>query len=267
MYILEKKANNKVYKMEVDFDDYYIEMVKEVLDCLKGKTISVPDPNKKWTPGWEPSENPDENEEIYNRFQCYLIPKNYKKLSALDLGLIKIPILEWLPVTCKRILFDNTHGRYSKKTGGLARVSIFTLILIQQASNKRNLKNKANWNKIMDILEIDDLGGEITIAREFKKSNNSFRFLIAHELLHAINSLESVYPAMLNYKGFLENIYCEQGDALSSDFNISFMDEIIDGYDERLNLTTLKLYFGSSVNVWHNGYKEFVSTLDAEEKK
>jgi len=38
--------------------------------------------------------------------------KHIQKLSPSDLGMIQIPILEWLPVVCKSVSFDNAYGRY-----------------------------------------------------------------------------------------------------------------------------------------------------------
>jgi len=75
MILLEKEVNGETFKTDFDFDDKHIGLARDVLKCIKGKTVDVPDPSKKGT-------------------------------------MIQIHKLEWLPIVCKHVSFDNTYGHY-----------------------------------------------------------------------------------------------------------------------------------------------------------
>ena len=101
--------------------------------------------------------------------------------------------------------------------------------------------------------------GEITIARECKKSADAFQFVLAHELQHAINKLAMVYPAITNWKGFCLNVL-NINESLKDDFADSDLPEdALDKNTEKIHIRYLELRYGKSIHTWSKGYQEMVA--------
>lgn len=269
MLFSTKRHSGNNYGLQLDFDDKHIGLTKEVLDCLKGSTTDVPDPNRKWNPFWDIAVPAEDNIELHNRFRDYLVPKNFllNEVSATELGNIEISVLEWLPIACKRISFDNAYGRYSKNS-----IFAFQLpLLIKEMATIVERQHKSeedlfSFSTLAKLHKTDSLAGEIEIAREFKKSDDGFRLLIAHEVMHAINNLQWIYPAMINYEGFLNNIVGGSDFDQEHDVLLSLPDELLDSPIERTHLILLESMFGKIVYTWSKGYSKFVLTLSDKEK-
>ncbi len=100
--------------------------------------------------------------------------------------------------------------------------------------------------------------GEIIIARECKKSADAFRFVLAHELQHAINKLEMVYPAITDWKGFCLNVL-NVNESLKDDFaDYDLPDDALDRNPEKIEIRYLESHFGKSVRIWFRGFKKLI---------
>jgi hypothetical protein len=157
MITLKKEVNGKTFKTEFDFDNKHIGLVRDVLKCLEGKTFHVPDPTSK------------------------------------ERAMIQIPILDWLPIVCKNVSFDNTYGHYFKGCN-LA----FHVVNMWECRNtildgfhclSESQVDKNYIERIKKFANLDGSHRKITIARELKKSDDAFRFVLAHEIQHAKKQL------------------------------------------------------------------------------
>jgi hypothetical protein len=79
MVILQKEINGEILKTEFEFDDHRIKLVKDVIKCLKDKTIDIPTEDQSY-------------------------------------GEVKISILDWFPHICGKVKLDTTTGRFVQAT-------------------------------------------------------------------------------------------------------------------------------------------------------
>ncbi len=269
MITLKKKVNGKTFKTDFVFDDRHIKLVEDVLECLKGKTFDVPDPSKKWEPPWKSPKLLNDAERVYHRLQIWEIPKGYQwqKLSLTELGLIQIPILEWLPIVCKKVFFDNTYGRYYSL---IANPITYAFDMWENKDKVRRhiaLKKQDNEylksiNLFTDYHHSNMVAGEITLARELRQNKDAFRVVLAHEINHAIDNLEIVYPSITNWEGFCDNIL-ELNTHTADDFSgFLFKKTMPDGV---YRFDILEDYFGDSARTWYKGHEKFVETMDSFE--
>ncbi len=269
MIPLKKEVNGKIFETDFVFDARHIELVEDVLECLKGKTVDVPDPDKKWTPPWKIPVSVDNRELKYNRLRCWDIPKGYQwhELASSERGMVQIPILEWLPIVCKKVSFDNTYGKY------------YSLIAnpITYAFDMRENKDKVRRHIVLEKQDNEYLksinlfanyhysnmvAGEITLTRELRQNKDAFRVVLAHEINHAIDNLEIVYPSITNWKGFCDNIL-ELDTHTTDDFSdVLFKKTMPDGV---YRFDILEGYFGDSARTWYKGHEKFVETMDSFE--
>ncbi len=254
-----KEVKGRTFKTDFDFDDKHIGLVRDVLKCLKGKTVNVPDPSKKWTPPWKIPKSKDPFKLLYTRLRYWTIPKDYKwdNLSLAKKGLIQIPILEWLPVVCRGVSFDDAYGRYFGNINPIFHA-------FQVIRPLRDIIPVISGGTLSEDEAISELAtkftgdhfGVIIIARELKQSDDAFRFALAHEIQHATNKLEVVYPALTNWKGFIFNIL-EIDESLLDDFTESkIMDDILDKSTTKDELELLENTFGQSILTWYKAYEK-----------
>ncbi len=212
MVLLEKEVNGIALKTEFEFDDKHIELVKSVLNCLKGKTVGVPIGNEA-------------NE------------------------VIPISILEWLPVVCRRIMFDGSGGSY---------ITFFNPTIMAHAMRLLLRANKP--------IAVDMFVGEIKVSRDVRNYNDAFCYVLVHEMQHAINALKYAYPALTNWKGFLFNIINVNELLNAEDFDptidrLTELDKIQDEAPIEEGLKPLEETFGSPIHTWFRGYSKFVKDV------
>ena len=113
MIVLKANINGVELKTEFDFDDKHAKLVEDVLMCIKRKKIKVPDTKRKWKPPWLKNYKLGKslNKKIYNRLKTWQAPQNGEKLIK-DWGTISIPILDWIPLVCKKVSFNTLYGVY-----------------------------------------------------------------------------------------------------------------------------------------------------------
>ncbi len=267
MIPLKKEVNGKIFETDFVFDDRHIELVEDVLECLKDKTVDVPDPDKKWTPPWKIPVSVDNRELKYNRLRCWDIPKGYQwhELASSERGMVQIPIHDWLPIVCKRVSFDSTNGRYFGEKNPLLQAFKATQPLHEAVELIPGGLLSVNevYSDILTRTRIEDgYAGDIIIARELKQSDGSFRFVLAHEIQHAINMLEIIYPALINWKGFIFNVL-EIDELGLDDFTDSkIMDDALDRNTTKIEIETLEYTFGHPIHTWYKGYEKFVNDME-----
>jgi len=210
--LLEKKINNIVLTTEFYFDDRHSKLVENILVSLKGKTVDVP--------------TGDETNSV-----------------------IPISILEWLPVVCSKVRFDNSGGSY---------ITFFNPTIMTFAMKLLLTANR--------LPPVDIFTGEIHLSRELRNHNDAFCFALTHELQHAINALKHAYPALTNWKGFLFNIIKIDELLKAEDLNhkidrLTKLDRIQDESPIEDELNILEGTFGSSIHIWFNAYSEFVNDV------
>ena len=212
MLLLEKKINNIVLTTEFYFDDRHSKLVENILVSLEGKTVDVP--------------TGDETNSV-----------------------IPISILEWFPVVCSKVIFDNSGGSYTTFFNPTIMTFVMKLLL---TANR---------------LPPDDVfTGEIQLSRELKNHNDAFCFALIHEIQHAINALKHAYPALTNWKGFLFNIIkinelLKAKDLKHTIDRLTKLDRIQDESPIEEELKNLEGTFNSSVHMWFKGYSEFVNDV------
>ena len=212
MLLLEKKINNIVLTTEFYFDDRHSKLVENILVSLEGKTVDVP--------------TGDETNSV-----------------------IPISILEWLPVVCSKVRFDNSGGSY---------ITFFNPTIMTFAMKLLLTANR--------LPPVDIFTGEIHLSRELRNHNDAFCFALTHELQHAINALKHAYPALTNWKGFLFNIIKIDELLKAEDLNhkidrLTKLDRIQDESPIEDELNILEGTFGSSIHIWFNAYSEFVNDV------
>lgn len=259
MIVLKAKLKGIELRTEFDFDDKHTKLANDVLNRLKGKTVDVPDAKRKWKPPWLKTYKSGISfkNTIYNRLRTWQSPDNGEELIK-DWGTIPIPILDWIPLVCKKVSFDRFYGVYHGSRNPILvafeqedKIEYAQQLAIELQSKNRLQTDLANYDRPSPAF----YAGEITIARECKKSADAFRFILAHELQHAINKLEMVYPAITDWKGFCNNVL--QIDAsLKDDFSdYSLLDDTLDKNTKEVELSRLELYFGKSIRKWHKGFQ------------
>ncbi len=212
MLFLKKEVNSIALKTEFYFDDRHAKLVEDVLTCLKGKTVDVPTGDK-------------------------------------TNSVIPISILEWFPVVCSKVMFDNSGGSYI--TFYNPTIMALTLRIAFHAK---------------EGAPVDVFTGKIQLSRDLRNCNDAFCFALIHEMQHAINALKFAYPALTNWVGFLFNIINVNELSESEDFNptidrLSKLDRVQDESPIEKELKNLEDIFGSSIHVWFKGYSEFVNDV------
>ncbi len=212
MIYLEKEVNSITLQTEFYFDDGHTKLVEDVLTCLKGKTVDVPTGDKANS-------------------------------------VIPISILEWFPVVCSNVGFDNSGGSYTT----FYNPTIMALTLRIALNAKEGTP-------------VDVFTGKIKLSRELRNYNDAFCFALIHEIQHAINALKHAYPALTNWKGFLFNIINVDELFKSEDLNstidrLSELDRVQDESHIEEELKNLEDTFGSSIHTWFKGYSEFVNDV------
>jgi hypothetical protein len=94
-------------------------------------------------------------------------------------------------------------------------------------------------------------------------SEGVFCFVLSHEIAHAVNRLESVHPAVIDWKGFRENIIGNS--STLDDFAFSLVSD--DSLDSKIpvlyeteRLSSLKRLFGNQINEWYTAWLDFKQT-------
>lgn len=225
MKLLEKTVNDKTYITEFDLDGEHLDISKEVLECLEGRTVKVLNP---------------------------VIVDGEIKHSE-----IALPILEWLPIVCSSVSFDTTYGRYFGKDDGISH-AYETLEHMDTATKMSlNILNEIEFKKKKYPFteRKPNNMGKIVLARELKQSKDAFRFVLAHEIHHAINILGFVYPAMLNWENLLD--YCSVCHIDDFQYFAGMQtDELLDDHTNETELVALECFFGKSIREWHEAYLE-----------
>lgn len=272
MLKIKLKIKGEILETEFDFDKHVITWVKNVLKCLEGKKIAVPDPKRKLILPlgsilYNGIDNYDDTKyfEIYNRFKHWLIPiKYYRKLKTTEnLGLTHISILKWLPLVCKRVYFENKSNikKYIGKIvyGYYDRFNELPTP-INKAFDEEFLNSKIPDNHIFSFPI-----SEIVILDKLKKSENAFCFVLAHELYHAIDWLEVIYPANADWEGFKHNVLeinqFNKNDLRDIYFNKWCKKVILDQLVENQDYSEIGLIegiFGFIAHDWYDGFIEFI---------
>jgi len=260
----EKEVNGKTFKMELEFDGKYTRLVNDVLECLDDKTIAVPNPKTKWSPPWKDPESIEDEGLFINRLQTWPMPKDYplEKLTPDELGLIEVPVLEWLPVTCQHVAFDTTFGTYLEPS---INPIPFAGDMVRSMGNmhrhRDNLQEYIMSRQPFSGNSANGIysGGIITLNRELKESEDAFRFVLAHELIHAIEKLEIVYPALTDWKDFCFNVLELDSRGIEDFSDTPATERMIDS--RRYELDILAGYYDSVIYTWHRGYTELSKNL------
>lgn len=265
MVLLQSKINGRVFTTEFYMGEPQLTWVKNVLKCLEGKNVAVPDPSKKWYPpeGAEPlcdgiSCDDTKYFEVYNRYRRWMVPnKYYKKLRfRKDMGLIYISILKWLPTVLGKILIVSTEDLPIDKFGQPA-VGHF------QGSYKRIIFDTFFFHK-EKIIDLKPYywQPEIHLSSELLTSEDAFCFVLAHEIQHAINWLEIAYPVIKDFEGFKHNILdinnSEYGDFTDVENHFRLLTDI--DLDDEIYVSewgALLDTFGDNIHKWGNGFYEF----------
>ena len=217
MVLLKKEINGKTFKTKFEFDDEHIKLVKIVLECLEGKMIDV-------------LKGDEEN------------------------TLTSISILDWFPIVCSGIQFNNSGGSYIT----FYNPTIMALTLRMALHAKEGPP-------------VDVFTGKIQLSRDLRNFNDAFCFTLIHKMQHAINALKYAYPAITNWVGFLFNIininekFINVGElSKSENFNplidrFTGLDRIQDEAPIEEELKILEETFGPPVNYWFREYSEFIN--------
>jgi hypothetical protein len=245
MFNIELKIHGDILTTEFMLDGLPERWAREVLDCLRGKVIPVPDPAKEWPPPWDKDKIPKGNSgyEIYAWFRWWKIPRGWR-MEQSHLAETEIPVLDWLPVVCGTVyLSEALWPGCSSPYGGYFDDSEPHPIKIAVKGLKRPM--------------IDTLAGDILIISELEGYRDAFCFVLAHELLHRIHLLRQVYPALMNWDVFLRNVLGPH--EFPSKFNR--FDYFGKRYDMELDSANgddlLERTFGPKVRKWSEGLKKF----------
>jgi hypothetical protein len=212
MVLLKKEVNNITLKTAFDFDNSHTKLVDVILACLEDKTVDVP--------------TGDEANSV-----------------------VPISILEWFPVVCSKVMFDNSGGSYTPFFNPT--IMTFAMKLLLTANR---------------LPPVDVFIGEIQLSRELRNHNDAFCFALVHEIQHAINALKHAYPALTNWKGFLFNIIKIDELFKADDINrkidrLTKLDRVQDESPIDEELKNLEGTFGPPVHAWFKGYSKFLNDV------
>ncbi len=168
----------------------------------------------------------------------------------------KINISNYLPLVCQCIRFiDEDMDIELKKEQEEKKVLL--------ASYWSNIKRAILPAPHMEPLGPSAFIGEIVLYDIESKlspykdeSEEPFKYLIAHELVHAFNEMRIIVPAFLDWKAFWEKIL--QGGSCCQDARqlMARTNRNIDSYGSNKELKELKKYWPSKAEGWFNSYKE-----------
>lgn len=231
----------------------------DTLEALRGKRLIVANPRVKWAPPWtkewesllrrqrKTGERPPEDywtEEIqFIRGVSYEIPRKWLR-RRFDRGEMEIAICDWLPAVCSccSLVPPPPEGRAYYRISELATLEATARTLTDLCCPWR-------WQ------------GHIGIDQRATACEAAFRFLLAHELVHAINKLTYAAPAIMNKRGFLRNVL-GVGAAVPV-FGEDLPDEsrgrdgILDVRGRRLQSSELEylgVFFGKRIRAWYRGF-------------
>jgi hypothetical protein len=212
MIILKKEISGATLNTEFEFDDDHIKLVKDVLKCLEGKTTDV-------------LNGEDEN------------------------TLTPISILDWFPIVCSSIHFDNSGSSYI--TFFNPTIMALTLRIALQTKEEP---------------PVDVFTGKIKLSKDLKNNNDAFCFALIHEMQHAINAMKYAYPALTNWEGFLFNIIKIEELYTTEGFNstidrLTVLDRLQYGVSIEEELKILENTFGPAINTWREGYIKCINNI------
>jgi len=224
---LQNKAVVRNFSLRVDLPPPFDSLASEVVDLIETDEVLVVDPA-------------DEGAFI-------LQPGEFLEEKAT----FPIRITEWLPVACQTIRLQD-EGDGPMTDGALAHYA-------------------SNANKV--VFGIGSLtqppgpaahSGEIVICRQvytgesevrFHESYDAFRFVIAHELVHAFDNLRVLVSACLDWetmwhtalRGGIANEEAAQ--------QYAWRALTLDQYDSKEELESIRLYWPSRVENWFKAFR------------
>ncbi len=136
LVLLEKEIDGEVFKTKFEFDDEHTKLVKEILKCLKGKTVDVP-------------------------------------IGDEANGVIPISILDWFPIVCSKVKFDTSGGSYI--TFFNPSIMALTLRALLELKLPSIDAFAGNITISRDVINCDD-AFRYTLAHEMQHAINALNF-------------------------------------------------------------------------------------------
>lgn len=116
--------------------------------------------------------------------------------------------------------------------------------------------------------------GEIVIANRLRRewvgrthtqTENAFKFLVAHELVHVFDCLRYLVPAMKNWQAFWHHVLGEGGfsDVLLSNWDCA---TFVDHYGTDIELGAVAEYWPSQADKWFEGFERWARAFKRKQK-
>jgi hypothetical protein len=249
MKVLEATIGNAKLKTVFLFEGSCDQWAEEVLECLRGKTIEVPDPARRWSPPWTSGEvDLDECEIVFNRLREWAAPADWET-REIDWGVIEISLVESLPAVCRCVMLGNPETDNGVRLHGSYRIQVNPIRYAFDVGTKPGPGTFA---------------GEIILSSAFADNEDAFCYMLAHELQHAVNHLPSVYPALVDWEGYKDNVLQVNRVPIDDFAFAQVEDEVLNGNIEgSKQVEILEGMFGPRIHSWFRGYERFCGEDDS----
>lgn len=170
---------------------------------------------------------------------------------------VKIKISEYLPLACQCIRFideetDIELKKYKEEEPGIP------------ACYWSNIKRTILFPRYKDSLGPSAYIGEIiffdNLTRDFPRqkgeSEEPFKCVIAHELVHAFNKMIFIVPAFSNWDEFLKEALENGSNVHRAMTVLRRLENNIDSRDNERGLRELKKYWPNNAEKWFNAWQD-----------
>jgi len=220
--VLGAKRKTRTFRLQISLGiPEAVKWAEEVIENIEHDELLVYRPDDNHALDWQTNENGD--------------------IQIETRATLPVSIKEWLPIACQLIEWraftdQETLGMY------------------------RHNANEVLWPVFPygDAVPQGPSAFTATIGLRNEWLDDSdeawFKGLVAHELVHALDSMRFFVPAFLDWKAFWTHMLDSGSscDTLRSQWSIR--SQFVDSYAEPLELAELKRYWPSSASTWFEGF-------------
>jgi hypothetical protein len=226
------------FRLSIYIDGRYKDWIEDVINNIEKETLRVFDAQKSGI---------FKNISFYSEIDRFLEEK----------AEVEIKIPEYLPLACQSIRFfyeDSDKELEAEKEKYPNIPASYWSNIRETILSQRGSSSLSPSAFIGRIVLYDDIMDVLPLTK--KESENPFKYLIAHELIHAFNVMRFMVPAFMDWDSFYKNVLESGCDHWGAKQVLSRLDNVLDSYGTESELNELKKYWPSNAEKWFNAAKD-----------
>lgn len=210
--------------IETPHDTYLDRWINEVIDSIEIKNLKVLDPGDKAAS------------------HSYYDEQGVEQLDGRCT--LEVPLQEWLPVGCQCVRDYHNVLDHFRDDGIAAYIDNARIVLCPIGPVRT------------EIIGPSAFVGEIVISPDVKKlSEDKFKCVIAHELVHVFDMMRLVVPAVIDWPKFKENVL-EDGYACETIARrFANFQDFVDNYGQEDERQRLQEFWPSHADKWFDAFR------------